>query len=83
MYQETSYVPKISGEKKGEAILSKHGVTQGRKTSTSLFPFAVRNILNAIKLLQSVLGNNHAFQLADDSSIVTKPFEDLLTGFNQ
>ena len=50
MYQETSYVPKITGGKKRRSNIIKHGVTQGRKTSTSFFSFAVRNIPKAIKL---------------------------------
>ena len=83
MYYDASYVPKITGELSGEPILSKHGVTQGRKSSTSLFSFAVRNIPKSVSLPETFLKGNNVFQLADDSSIVTKSHVDLTIAFDQ
>ena len=83
MYMNTYYVPKVSDNSTGEPILARHGVTQGRKSSTSLFSFIMRNIPRSIKLKDSFLQGNHVFQLADDSSIATNLFSELETGFGQ
>ena len=83
MYRNTYYVPKISETTSGEPILARHGVTQGRKSSTSLFSFAMRKIPKAVKLEDSFLNGNHIFQLADDSSVVTSLFRELNSGFGQ
>ena len=37
IYEETSYIPKISNIRVGNVIQAKHAVTQGRQTLTSLF----------------------------------------------
>ena len=47
MYEETSYVPKL-GNRTGEALTAKHGVTQG--TSTSLFSFEVEDMSQSIQV---------------------------------
>ena len=39
MYTHTSYRPKISESMLGEAIPTKHGVTQGKKSSANLYSF--------------------------------------------
>ena len=83
MYMNTYYVPKVTDTSTGEPILARHGVTQGRKSSTSLFSFTMRNIPKAIHLKDSFLQGNHVFQLADDSSIATHLFEELQIGFGQ
>ena len=64
-------------------ILAQHGVTQGRKSSTSLFSFTMRNIPKSVQLPDSFLKGNHVYQLADDSSLATNSFDDLKTGFGQ
>ena len=83
MYLNTYYVPKIAENRSGEPILARHGVTQGRKSSTSLFSFTMRNIPKSVHLPESFLQAHHVFQLADDSSVATNSFEDLKTGFGQ
>ena len=83
MYYNTFYVPKIKGDRTAEPISAKHGVTQGRKSSTSLFSFAIRDIPKSVKLPASFLRGFHVFQLADDASIVTTSFDDLRTAFGQ
>ena len=83
MYKNTYYVPKVTETNTGEPILARHGVTQGRKSSTSLFSFVMRNMPRSIKLKDSFLQGNHVFQLADDSSIATNLFSELQTGFGQ
>ena len=83
MYQNTYYVPKVTETTTGEPILARHGVTQGRKSSTSIFTFVMRNIPRSVKLKDSFLQGNHVFQLADDSSIATNLFDELQTGFGQ
>ena len=83
MYLHTYYVPKITASTTGEPILAKHGVTQGRKSSTSLFSFTMRNIPKSVSLPPSFLQGNHVFQLADDSSIATNTITELNTGFGQ
>ena len=83
MYMNTYYVPKVSSTSTGEPILARHGVTQGRKSSTSLFSFTMRNIPQSIHLKDSFLQGNHVFQLADDSSIATNLFDELQIGFGQ
>ena len=83
MYERTYYVPKVSPTRKGEAIESVHGVTQGRKSSTSLFSFAIRNIPKAVKLPESFLDGHHVFQLADDATVNVDSIMNLTTGFGQ
>ena len=83
MYEKTHYVPKISGNRSGEPIESVHGVTQGRKSSTSLFSYTMRNIPKSIKLPSSILCGKHIFQLADDASLVVTECRNLIDGFAQ
>ena len=83
MYVKTFYVPKTSETTTGQPILAQHGVTQGRKSSTSLFSFTMRNIPKSVHLPDSFLEGNHVYQLADDSSIATNSFTDMKTGFGQ
>ena len=83
MYKNTYYVPKVTERTTGEPIRARHGVTQGRKSSTSIFTFVMRNIPRSIKLKDSFLQGNHVFQLADDSSIATDLFNELRNGFGQ
>ena len=56
MYEETSYIPKICN-KIGNAIVAKHGVTQGRQTSTSFFSFEVQDMPKNVDITLSILHN--------------------------
>ena len=58
MYHSTLYV---AGAKTGEPILAKHDVTQGHKSSTSLFSFAIRDISKTVNLPDSFLRGYHVF----------------------
>ena len=44
MYSNTSYSPKISKNLVGEPIVTKFGVTQGRKSSGNLYAFAISDM---------------------------------------
>ena len=83
MYHITLYVPKVTDAKTGEPILAKHGVTQGCKSSTRLFSFAIRDIPKTVNLPDSFLRGYNVFQLTDDDSFVTTSFEDLPNAFEQ
>ena len=83
MYQSTYYVPKITSKIKGKPILTKHGVTQGRRSSTNLYSLAVCDTPKSIVLRDSFLHGNNILQLADDSSILTSTLNDLAIAFNQ
>ena len=83
MYRSTNYVPKISTQKMGHSIKTEHGVTQGRRSSTSLFSFAVSDIPKVVVINDSFLGSNNVLQLADDSTILTNSFNDLTIAFKQ
>ena len=69
MYHCTYYVPKISKLTTGDAILSKHGVTQGRNSSANLFSFSISEVPSAIYINDKIKDN--VLQLADDASIAT------------
>ena len=83
MYQNTYYVPKVTMQRTGEPIPSKHGVTQGRRSSTNLFSFAITNIPKAVELNESFLNGNHVLQLANDASIIADSHNNLSVAFNQ
>ena len=83
MYQSTYYVPKVTAQRTGKPILAKHGVTQGRKSSTSLFSFAIRDIPKAVSVNDSYLQGNNVLQLADDASITTNSYHYLGIAFTQ
>ena len=76
MYEETSYVPKL-GNRIGESITAKHGVTQGRQTSTSLFSFEVQDMSRSIQV-ESLLREHNLLQLADDSAIMAENRQPIL-----
>ena len=76
MYEETSYIPKL-GNRIGEAITAKHGVTQGRQTSTSLFSFEVQDMGKSIQVA-SLLREHNLLQLADDSAIMAENRQPIL-----
>ena len=82
MYEKTSYIPKL-GNRIGESITAKHGVTQGRQTSTSLFSFEVQDMAKSIQVA-SLLKQHNLLQLADDSAILAENRQPILrVGFSQ
>ena len=74
MYEETSYVPRV-GNFIGDAIVAKHGVTQGRQSSTSLFSFEVKELPESVNEPQSCLNGFNALQLADDTALPAESIE--------
>ena len=83
MYHSTYYVPKITTQRTGHPILAKHGVTQGRKSSTNLFSFAICDMPKVVAVSGSFLCGNNVLQLADDASLITNSFKDLSVAFKQ
>ena len=71
MYEQTSYIPKLCN-KMGESILAKHGVTQGRQTSTSFFRFEVQDMGKNINIPNSIINDYNVLQLADDSALLVE-----------
>jgi hypothetical protein len=82
MYDETFYVPKICN-KIGDEIAAKHGVTQGRQSSTSLFSFEVKELAENIVVPQSCLYGHHVLQLADDTGLMAEDTTILCDEFGQ
>ena len=82
MYEETSYIPKL-GNKIGESIVAKHGVTQGRQTSTSFFSFEVQDMAKSISAPGSIMNKHNVLQLADDSALLSEKKVFLNTQFTQ
>ena len=50
MYEDTVYIPKINSNQLGRGISTKHGVTQGRKTSENLFSFNISTMASSITI---------------------------------
>ena len=85
MYSNTSYTPKISKNLVGEPIVTKFGVTQGRKSSGNLYAFAISDMPKSVC-------NNHPkdfmdpyciAQLADDTSLTAETRESKKTKFQK
>ena len=82
MYEETNYVPKLCN-RMGEAIVAKHGVTQGRQSSTSFFSFEVSDLKKSISAPKSILNDSNLLQLADDTALLAEEKSFLCTLFRQ
>ena len=78
MYKVTRYIPKICN-KIGDAIIAKHGVTQGRQTSTSVFSFEVQDMPKNVVVPNSIIRDYNVLQLAYDSALFAED-RDLLRG---
>ena len=48
MYIVTGYLPRLRGNKLGEIITTKYGVTQGRKSSSTIFSFYVSDMAKSL-----------------------------------
>ena len=69
MYTHTSYRPKISESMLGEAIPTKHGVTQGKKSSANLYSFFVSDMGTClIEYTEDFMDPANLCQLADDTA---------------
>ncbi len=83
MYDETFYTPKINNKKFGKSITSKHGVTQGRKTSSNFFSFTMSEMHKAISTSNSYLKDIFLLQLADDAALLAENIDSLSKLFKQ
>ena len=72
MYVESLYAPQINKNQLGENISTKHGVTQGRASSTNLFSFYVSDMGSALNDVDSndFLDPYNLIQLADDTILL-------------
>ena len=69
MYTNTSYKPKISESMLGEPIPTKHGVTQGKKSSADLYSFFVSDMGECLKKHQDdFMDPANLCQLRDDTA---------------
>ena len=69
MYVYTSYRPKISETMLGESIKTKHGVTQGKKSSANLYSFFVSDMSTCLKdYNDDFMDPANLCQLADDTA---------------
>ena len=69
MYVYTSYKPKISESMLGESIATKHGVTQGKKSSANLYSFFVSDMGTCLKEYEEdFMDPVNLCQLADDTA---------------
>ena len=82
MYNETFYIPKL-GNRMGKSILAKHGVTQGRQSSTSFFSFEIQDMARSIEIPNSKLNGYNLLQLADDTALLAEERFFLRTQFIQ
>ena len=70
MYSETSYVAKISENEVGSEIQTKHGLTQGKNSSASLFSYYISDMADSISNINPAdfFDPLNLFQVADDST---------------
>ena len=80
MYDETIYTPKINNNTYGNSIMTRHCVTQGRKTSPNLFSFNIFNMHEAISIPTTFLKD---VNLADDTALLAETSENLTDLFKQ
>ena len=83
MYLETAYTPKLSKNLIGDEITTKFGVTQGRKTSGTLYACTISDMPNSIHTVvtNDFMDPNCLAQVADDTSIIAETLESLKMKF--
>ena len=79
MYREINYLPKISDNLMGEAILADQDVTQGRDPSANLFSFYISDMNEPLNDLAATDFIDHQcmLQLADDTIILAESVNSL------
>ena len=83
MYDETIYTPKTNNNSYGNNIMTRHGVTQGRKTSPNFFSFNISDMHEAISIPTTFLKDVNLLQLADDTVLLAETSENLTDLFRQ
>ena len=83
MFGTSTYFPKLEGNRLGEGIETDYGVTQGRRSSGSLFTFYVSDMPNALKNLQTddFMDPHNLAQLADDTAVLAEENENMKRKF--
>ena len=72
-YRETFYAPKVNSSQLGTYITSKHGVTQGKRSSANLFSFFVSDMgTNINRIGNDFFGLLSLIQLADDTMLIAE-----------
>ena len=80
MYSNTAYVAKISSNEVGQDIETKHGLTQGKTSSASIFSYYISNMHEAINSVHPIdfFDPLNLFQVADDSTPLADSRESLI-----
>ena len=80
MYSETSYVAKITENEVGPEIRTKHGLTQGKNSSASLFSYYISDMPDSISNINPAdfFDPLNLFQVADDSTPLADSKESLV-----
>ena len=76
MYSNTAYTPKTSDSMLGEPISTKHGVTQGKKSSANLYSFFVSDMGECLSEFdEDFMDPLNLCQLADDTAAFATTLE--------
>ena len=83
MFPKSTYYPKLDGHSVGEGIETEHGVTQGRRSSGSIFTFYVSDMNSAFSESDTddFMDPVSLAQLADDTSTYAEKIRNLRTKF--
>ena len=80
MYEETTYIPKIDQRSLGDPISTCYGVTQGRRSSTGLFSFLIRDMADTVNTnvaYEDFMEPHNLAQMADDTILAAELRESL------
>ena len=78
MYSHTAYIPKASNTTLGDKIETKHGVTQGKKSSANFYSFYVSDMPDSLKSqINDFMDPFNLAQLADDTATFASMIESL------
>ena len=79
MYQETSYIPKLSSTRLGDRITTEHGVTQGKESSANLYSFYVSDMPEYLENFSAdFMDPLNLVQLADDTATLASFIDTLI-----
>ena len=83
MFATSTYFPKLEGNRLGTGIETDYGVTQGRRSSGSIFTFYVSDMPNALKNLPTddFMDPHNLAQLADDTAVLAEKTKNLSKKF--
>ena len=79
MYIVTEYLPRLRRNKLGASITTKYGVTQGRKSSSTIFSFYDSDMAKSLDNITTYdfMDPFNIAQLADDTTIISETSESL------